>query len=209
MNGARAPHLATQGDVFSEMLDHWGLTRPRVVAHDFGGAVTLRAHFLRGCEFTEWILMNVVAMRPWGSEFFDHVGRHVEAFTGLPPHIHEAVVRAYIQGAVTNPLTEDDFEELVTPWLSEAGKAAFYAQFSLADEIYTAEVEPKYGGIRCPVTVFWGDQDPWIPLERGMALAEAIGVRLRPLAGLGHLPQLEDPVKVAIAVLDSFAQDGA
>ena len=41
-----------------------------------------------------------------------------------------------------------------------------------------------------------------------MALAEAIGVRLRPLAGLGHLPQLEDPVKVAIAVLDSFAQDG-
>ena len=123
MNGARAPHLGTQGDVFSEMLDHWGLTRPRVVAHDFGGAVTLRAHFLRGCEFTEWILMNVVAMRPWGSEFFDHVGRHVEAFTVLPPHIHEAVVRAYIQGAVTNPLTEDDFEELVTPWLSEAGKA--------------------------------------------------------------------------------------
>ncbi len=66
--------LDVQGEVFAEMLSHWGLLRPHVVAHDFGGATTLRAHLLHGCEFEKCVLMNVVAMRPWGSDFFDHVG---------------------------------------------------------------------------------------------------------------------------------------
>jgi pimeloyl-ACP methyl ester carboxylesterase len=30
--------LGIQNVVLSEMLEHWGLTRPDVVAHDFGGA---------------------------------------------------------------------------------------------------------------------------------------------------------------------------
>ena len=206
MDGPRPPHLAAQGEVFAEMLDHWSLTSPHVIAHDFGGAVTLRAHLLHGCDYAGWALMNVVAMRPWGSAFFDHVGRHVEAFTGLPPHIHRAVVTAYIEGALSRPLPEGETERLASPWLSETGKSAFYAQFALADEAYTAEVEPMFGDIRCPVSVFWGEDDPWIPLARGADLASAIGVRLVPWAGLGHLPQLEDPAKVAIAVLHSFAQ---
>ena len=43
-------------------------------------------------------------MRPWGSAFFDHVGRHVNAFMGLPQHIHRAVVEAYIKGAMVNDI---------------------------------------------------------------------------------------------------------
>src|SRR5262245_61404455 len=78
--------LDVQGEVFAAMLEHWHLPRPMVVAHDMGGAVTLRAHLLHGCDFERYVLMNVVAVCPWGSEFFDHVGRHVEAFTGLPGH---------------------------------------------------------------------------------------------------------------------------
>ena len=102
-----------------------------------GGAITLRAHLLHGCEFARYVLLNVVAMRPWGSAFFDHVGRHVEAFMGLPPHIHRAVVEAYIKGALVNDLEPGDFEELVLPWLSEEGRVSFYRQFAQADEKYT------------------------------------------------------------------------
>ena len=209
MTPARRPHLGTQGEVFGEMLDHWRLDRPCVLAHDFGGAVTLRAHLLHGRDFTGWALMNVVAMRPWGSAFFEHVGRHIPAFTGLPPHIHDAVVRAYIKGALVRDLPPDDVEALAKPWLSEDGKAAFYAQFALADEIYTAEVEPDFPKIRCPTSVLWGTDDPWIPLERGAALAHAIGVPLTQLAGLGHLPQLENPAQVSVAVLNSFDHSNA
>ncbi|MER8496827.1 alpha/beta hydrolase [Mesorhizobium sp. M1312] len=55
--------LDVQGEVFAEMLAHWDLAQPMVVAHDFGGATTLRAHLLHGCDFERYVLMNVVAMR--------------------------------------------------------------------------------------------------------------------------------------------------
>ena len=148
--------------------------------------------------------MNVVAMRPWGSAFFDHVGRHVEAFQGLPPHIHRAVVEAYIKGATAHAIDADDFEQLVAPWLSETGQVSFYRQFAQADEKYTAEVEPLFGKVRCPVKVIWGMDDPWIPLERGQALhARLPRAALETLPGVGHLPQLEAPEHV-LKALDAF-----
>lgn len=199
-----APTLATQGQVFCEMLDHWGLRAPRVIAHDFGGAVSLRAHLLHGRDYAGLILMNVVAIRPWGSAFFDHVGRHIEAFKGLPPHIHKGLVDAYIAGALAHPLPAEDLAAFAAPWLRPKGQEAFYRQFALADEKYTAEIEPLYPAIRCPSRVFWGDADPWIPLVRGQVLAETIGTTLEPLAGLGHLPQMEAPEDVADALLTAL-----
>ncbi|MEX3016315.1 alpha/beta fold hydrolase [Gymnodinialimonas hymeniacidonis] len=202
--GPRPMSLDTQGEVFAEMLDHWGLSEPAVIAHDFGGAVTLRAHILHGCRYSAWVLMNVVAMRPWGSGFFDHVGRHTDAFHGTPPHIHEAIVRAYINGALIRDLPSEDIEALVTPWLGAQGQSAFYAQFALADERFTAEVEPSFPALTPKPAILWGAEDPWIPLDRGRALAELIGAPLTELVGLGHLPQLEDPDRVASALLSDL-----
>ncbi|MEM9784446.1 MAG: alpha/beta hydrolase [Pseudomonadota bacterium] len=195
----KAPDQATgldvQGRVFAEMVVHWALDRPLVVAHDFGGATTLRAHLLHGVDVERYVLMNVVAMRPWGSGFFDHVGRHYDAFAGLPDHIHAAVVRAYIQGALLSPIPADDLDALVAPWLDEAGRISFYRQFAQADEAFTAEVEPMFGTIRCPVDVIWGEDDPWIPLARGRELHALLppGSGFATLPGVGHMPQLEAP----------------
>lgn len=195
--------LDVQGEVFAEMLQHWGLLKPTVVAHDFGGATTLRAHLLHGCEFEKYLLMNVVAMRPWGSEFFDHVGRHVDAFRGLPPHIHKAIVEAYIKGALVKDIPVEDFDALVAPWLSKDGSASFYRQFAQADERYTKEVEAQFGEVRCPVKIVWGEDDPWIPLERGKALHKLMpGADFATIPDAGHMPQLEK----TDAVLEKFSE---
>ena len=200
--------LDVQGRVFIEMMEHWQLEQPAVIAHDMGGATTLRAHLLHGCEFDRYILMNVVAMRPWGSDFFDHVGRHVEAFSGLPPHIHKAIVEAYINGALVSALPEIDLKQLVSPWLSEAGSSSFYRQFAQADEQLTADVEPLFGSIRCPVAVVWGENDPWIPIARGRAMHELIPQSsFTPLPGVGHLPQLELPELTTATLVELLAAD--
>lgn len=195
--------LDVQGEVFAEMLEHWKLDRPTVIAHDFGGATTLRAHLLHGCEYQRYVLMNVVAMRPWGSDFFEHVGKHVEAFEGLPPHIHKAIVQAYIQGALAYQIDQSDFAGLVEPWLTADGSISFYRQFAQADEKFTAEIEPHFGDLRCPVRILWGENDPWIPIERGRALHDLVGKgEFHELNGVGHLPQLEAPEKVLHALAD-------
>ena len=177
-----------------------------VAAHDFGGTVTLRAHLLHGRDFAGLVLMNVVAMRPWGSEFFEHVKAHVSVFTGLPPHIHAAIVCAYIDSALADAIPQEDCRQLDAPWLTPAGQKAFWRQFELADEAFTAEIEPQYGALRCPTSILWGTDDPWIPMARGMALAERVGVTLTPLSGLGHLPQLEAPDVVLRELLFHLAK---
>jgi len=202
MDSRQSTALDVQADVFAEMLDVWRVKRPSVIAHDMGGVVTLRAHLLGGVDYERLVLMNVVALSPWGSEFFDHVGRHVEAFVGLPPHIHEAVAGAYIKGALVNDLADDDFELLRKPWLSEAGRTSFYAQFAQADERYTGEFEGRLDAVRCPVAILWGEDDPWIPLARGRLLHEKISrSSFDVLTGVGHLPQLEAPDRVATRLL--------
>jgi pimeloyl-ACP methyl ester carboxylesterase len=198
----QATSLDVQGRVFLEMMDRWGLDAPAVLAHDLGGATVLRAHLLGGFDISRCILMNVVAMRPWGSDFFEHVGSHLEAFLGIPPHIHEAIVGAYIRGALVTDVGADDLRELERPWLSEDGRISFYRQFAQADEKYTEEIEPLFGEIRCPTSILWGAEDPWIPIARGRALHRKIGKGgFRALDGLGHLPQLEDPQTVLREVL--------
>src|SRR5579872_5399372 len=37
--------LAVQGRLFAALLSHWRLSKPDVVAHDFGGCASLRQHF--------------------------------------------------------------------------------------------------------------------------------------------------------------------
>lgn len=197
--------LDVQGEIFAFMLNHFGIEKPQVLAHDFGGAVTLRAHLLHGCDYESLLLMNVVALSPWGSEFFDHVGRHVDAFTGLPPAIHEAVVRAYIRGALVSQIEEEDFEALCLPWLSEEGRISFYRQFAQADERYTDEIEPLLPDLRCRAQIIWGELDPWIPIARGSELAKRIsGADFRPIVDVGHLPQIEAPHAVIEEALNWF-----
>ena len=51
-----------------------------------------------------------------------------------------------------------------------------------------------FGDIRCPVSIVWGVDDPWILLERGHALHDLIPQSsFTTLTGVGHLPQLEAP----------------
>ncbi len=191
-NPQQRTSLDVQGQVFSEMIEHWAIKNPIVVAHDFGGATTLRAHLLHGCEYERLVLMNIVAMRPWGSEFFDHVGKHVDAFMGLPPHIHHAIVESYIKGAIVNGLADNDLQQLVAPWLGAEGSGSFYRQFAQADEAYTVVLEPLYKNMRCDVNIIWGEDDPWIPIARGRELSGYIpSASFEALPGVGHLPQLE------------------
>jgi pimeloyl-ACP methyl ester carboxylesterase len=72
--------LAAQGRVFSELLSHWGLAEPLVVAHDFGGAVALRAHLLHDARYRALSDPREVQARP-------HAARHA-----LSPHRPKALV---------------------------------------------------------------------------------------------------------------------
>ncbi|HEX6652956.1 MAG TPA: alpha/beta hydrolase [Thermoleophilaceae bacterium] len=193
--------LDVQGELLHHLLDHWELDAPHVIAHDYGGAVALRAHLLHGSRYASLALVDVVALAPWGSDFFRLVREHADVFTAVPAAIHEGIVRAYIAGASHTGLTAEQSDMLVAPWLGEAGQAAFYRQIAEADQRYTDDVEPLYPSIDIPVLVVWGTEDAWIPVDRAHRLASLIpGARLKLIENAGHLIQLDRPDELAASL---------
>lgn len=199
--------LGVQGAVFAELLSHWGLSEPMVVAHDFGGAVSLRALLLHERRYARLAVVDPVALPPWGSPFFRHVRTHAEAFTGLPENLHEALVREYIGSVSSRGLHPDVLDRLVGPWTGPAGQPAFYRQIAQADQRYTDEFHDLLGEIDIPVLVCWGVDDTWIPVTKAHELADRIpGARLRLIEDAGHLVQEEAPAELTGALSEFLAE---
>lgn len=186
--------LAAQATRLAALLEHWELERPAIVAHDIGGAVALRAHLLHHRPVRDLALVDVVALRPWGTPFYRLVREHRPVFEQLPPAIHEGVLRAYVGTAQPRPLDRALEDELIAPWRGPDGQAAFYRQIAHGDERDTDEIEPLYGQISAPTTVVWGELDPWLPVARGAELAGRIpGASFHVVKGAGHLVQEDEP----------------
>jgi pimeloyl-ACP methyl ester carboxylesterase len=193
--------LDVQGELLADLLVHWDLESPHMVAHDYGGAVALRAHLLHARPFASLALVDVVALAPWGSDFFRLVRENAEVFSALPSAVHEGVLRAYIGGASHLGVPASAMESLVAPWLDAAGQAAFYRQIAQADQLYTDQIEELYPTLGIPVLVVWGCDDVWIPVDRAHRLRELIpGAQLQLIERAGHLVQLDQPVALAAAL---------
>lgn len=192
--------------VFAELLAHWGLTGddpPGVVAHDIGGAVALRAHLLHDAAYARLALVDAVAIAPWGSGFFRLVRDAPGTFAQLPPALHAALVRGYIDDGGGPALPATTIDALAAPWLDQAGQAGFYRQIASLRPEQTDPIEAGLAGLDLPVLVCWGAEDAWLPLERGRALASRIpGARLRIFDDAGHLVPLHAPGALTGTLLD-------
>jgi pimeloyl-ACP methyl ester carboxylesterase len=189
--------FGSQAEAFAALLGHWGLDRPHVVAHDFGGAVSLRTRLVGGVPYASLLLVDVVAIPPSGSSFFRFVQEHPDLLGQLPAYIHAAIVRAYIQGASARGLPDEELDALLEPWTGDDGQPAFYRQIADHDERYLEENEERLGELDMPVRVLWGTDDAWIPAERGEKLAGLIpGATLRLIDGAGHLVHYDAPVEL-------------
>ena len=198
--------LAVQNDLLAAMFNHWGLDRPEILCHDFGGATALRAYYLNDLRFKRMTIIDPVAVAPWGSPFVAHVRRYEAAFAGLPEYAHDALLRAYLQSAAHQKLTEEALQVYMTPWQGQVGQPAFYRQIAQMDQKYTDEIESQYSSLDCPTTLLWGAKDEWIPLERGHKLASMLtDGQITVIPDAGHLVQ-EDAPEAIVATMFQHSQ---
>ena len=201
--------LGVQNQVFGALLDHWEITAPDVVAHDFGGTTALRAHLLDGRDYRTLTLIDPVAITPSGaavagSPFVQHARDNEDAFAGVPDYLQDVIAAAYLRTAVHREMPAAELEPYVAPWRGAAGKPALYRQIAQMHRRYTDEIEPHLGEVRCPVQLLWGEQDAWIPLDVGRELHRRLGKgAFIPVPNAGHLVQ-EDAPEAVIAALDGF-----
>lgn len=189
--------FAVQADAFDALLRHWEIDRPHVVAHDFGGAVSLRAHLVGGVEYASLMLVDVVAIPPSGSPFFKFVQDNPGLLEQLPGYIHRAMVRAYIGNASHRPLRDNDLDDLVKPWTGGEGQTAFYRQIIDYDERYLRDNEDRLPALTIPVHIVWGEQDAWIPVKQAERLHALIPhSTLRTVGDSNHLIHFDAPAQL-------------
>jgi pimeloyl-ACP methyl ester carboxylesterase len=197
--------LGIQNQVLEALIEHWGLDAPLVIGHDFGGATILRNHLLDGREYKKIVLIDPVAVSPWGSPFFQHVRDHEAVFSGLPDYIHEAIVRAYVKTAAHREIAAETMDAIVAPWKGRLGKPAFYRQMAQADSRFTDEVQSLYERISAPLLLLWGTEDAWIPIDRAYTLQSLIPkLQLITIPAAGHLVIEEQPSRLLREIQNFF-----
>lgn len=190
--------VGAQGRLLAELLQHWGLEAPAVVGHDIGGAIALRAHLLHRAGFRKLVLLDAVSIAPWITPFSRHVQQHLTAFATVPGYIHREMIAAHLRSAISTPVSDDELEPYLRPWLGEAGQAAYYRHVAQFDERYTDEIEPLYASINIPTLILWGEEDKWLDPSTGARLQSAIpGSRLHTIPGAGHFAPEDVPDRVA------------
>ena len=197
---------SVQSDLLAALIAYWGLDRPQVVGHDFGGLAALRCHFVNGVDFGRLHLIDPVAVLPSGSPFYAHVRLHEAAFSGVPDYAHEALLRAYIQQAAHYPLRAEAMDIYLEPWRGETGKPAFYRQIAQSDTANIAEAQQRYRKPDFPVHLVWGAHDSFIPLERGEKLKGLLHAETMTVVDdAAHIVQEDAPEAVVAALLRNAA----
>ena len=186
--------LSIQNKLLVALLEYWNLDNPLIVGHDFGGTTVLRTHLLDNRFFQKMVLINPVAISPWGSSFFSHVNQYEAAFAGVPDYIHQVILKAYIQTAAYHTIELETMQKIIEPWLGEQGKAAFYRQIAQANSQYTDDIQHLYETIQTPTLILWGAKDEWIPVSKGHHLHQLIpNSKLEIVLDAGHLVIEEQP----------------
>ncbi|KAJ5620102.1 hypothetical protein N7510_004086 [Penicillium lagena] len=197
--------LAGQAEAFAALYRSWNFTTdrlPHVIAHDNGGLITLCANILFGCQYASLCLIDVVALRPFGSPFFRLVSQNQSIFTSISDEVFRGMVHAYIQGAAFKPLPSLVEDQLVQPWVADGrqGQEAFIRQIVQADQRHVEDIEGRYRdiGSTAPVKIIWGIEDKWIPVDRAERLAQMIGAKEVVLVKeAGHLIMFDQPERLA------------
>ncbi len=192
---------AVQSDLLAALVQHWGLERPHVVGHDFGGLAALRGAFVNGLAYGRLTLIDAVCLLPSGSPLFAHIREHEQAFAGMPAYAHEALFRAFARDAAWHPLPDDALDLYLASYSGEAGQPAFYRQIAQSGAQYIEEVQRRYAPMDCVVDLVWAEHDERIPISQGEALARHLGTdRLLRVPDAGHAIQEDAPEAVVAAL---------
>ncbi|PPF74856.1 alpha/beta hydrolase [Pseudoclavibacter sp. Z016] len=188
--------LRQQAVIFVDLLEHWGVSAPQVVAHDVGGAVALRAALLHNVTFESLTLIDAATVSGWGSGgFFQTIHQHPAAFEALPAWASAALIDAKIRSGSHTGLRSEALASYTDQWAGTEGARAFYQQYAQGGEDNTDELQGLLHLLDIPVHVIWGADDSWLGVDYAQRLMTALPdhARFSLVDGAGHMVPEDQP----------------
>ncbi|KAG8672110.1 hypothetical protein FPOAC2_05477 [Fusarium poae] len=198
-------NLARQAEVFAALFQewegNWSFPTAHVAAHDNGGLISLRGYLLHGLPYESLCLIDVVAIGPFGQPLFKSMAENPHIFEQLPDTVFEGILESYIRDAAYHELPSETMQMLKEPWLREGGKRGFIRELCQANWRSTEEVEGRYGevGSKLRVTVIWGGDDKWLPVEGAYRLGNVLKAEeIVVIDKAGHLSMIDQSAQMGI-----------
>lgn len=188
--------LRRQAAIFVDLLAHWGVSAPRIVAHDVGGAVALRTMLLHDVTFESLTLIDAATVSGWGAGgFFQTVRQHPEVFEALPDWANAALIDAKIRSGSHGGLSAEALASYTGQWSGAEGVRAFYRQYAQGGEDNTDELQDQLRLIDIPIHVIWGANDAWLDTDYAHRLVAALPdhVRFSTIRESGHMVPEDQP----------------
>lgn len=188
--------LRQQAVIFGDLLEHWGVLNPRVVAHDVGGAVALRTTLIHDVKFESLTLIDAATVSGWGDGgFFQTVHQHPEVFEALPDWASAALIDAKIRSGSHVGLRAQALASYTGQWADAEGARAFYRQYAQGGEDNTDELQDRLRLLDIPLHVIWGADDSWLDLDYARRLVTALPghARFSIVEGAGHMVPEDQP----------------
>lgn len=197
-------------EVVRDLLAGLDIPRAHIAGHSLGGAVaaTLAADFPEVVD--RLAIINALAY-----PFDLPLKGRIPLVPILGPFVfkrlyNRALFHDYFKSNVFAPgfaydraMVDAYYDAFNTP---ESREAAYRV---LPQTVDLASMQPRYGRIRAPTLVLWGELDPMFPVSFAQRLAKDIpSARVETLPGCGHAPPEEMPARTAEILLRHFASTG-
>lgn len=196
-------------------LDALNIRRAVFVGHSFGAGATVEAVMRHSDRVAGLVLVAAALGLPADGPIPEASPGAADMFLRLPI-LPEVVVSA----TLTNPLLTQrllammvERKEAATSELAEILRRPMTRQNTTRDfvswvrgfispDIAAISMSPSnYKSLAVPTGIVWGERDSLTPLSQGQRLASLIaGSEMAVLPGVGHIPQIEDPVAFRAAL---------
>lgn len=205
----RGMHANEHAQTVITMMDQARVARAHIVGFDFGGPVAVAIHALSPGHVSALTLLatNVLSDTPVPLPLrLARVPLAGELLFGiLFSHIGLAALW-WAATADRDAFPLHAFRATIDDGGTRTSKEIFLTSLRRLRELY-APIEAELPNVKVPVTVLWGDRDPFFPLSVGERTASQFqAARWVVVRGAGHFLPHERPREVAEAIIGSHGR---
>lgn len=202
--------VAAQRIVLEKLLDHWGLSRTHVIAHDIGGAVALRLAIENPQRLQSLTIADICSYDSWPSASWQGIREQRAEYALMNSDEHCQLMRRQLEMAVFDKsiMQGEVLQAYLAPITGLIGQQAFYKnQVAHYDARYTNDYAERLPQLRVPVQILWGREDQWQSTDYAYRLHQDIpGSRLHLIDSAGHFLMEDQPLAFA-AKASAFIHD--
>lgn len=189
--------VAAQRVLLEQLLNHWGLERTHMIAHDIGGAVALRLAIEAPQRLLSLTIADIVSYDSWPSPSWRTIREHYSEHAVMDAEEHRKLMIRQLRMAVFNKaiMQGELLEAYLAPITGLIGQQAFFKnQVAHYDSRYTDDFAQRLPQLNLPVQILWGEQDEWQPSSYAHRLHNDIpGSTLQLIDNAGHFLMEDQP----------------